>query len=364
MVLAISCSSTISPAAAEGDYWVLRAAIPESMNIFGLATVDSKIYAFGNNGDSALTYVYDPAADSWTKKTPMPLTDADAEGRVHYALAACGDKVYVIGGTVYDHNEDTTYSIIISQTNQMYDAATDSWTTKAAMPTPRSSIAANVVDGKIYVVSGLAENSPPAPKYTDVTEVYDPQTDTWSTAASIPTKVHGYSSAALDGKIYVTGGSIAANQIFNVQTNKWHTGAGLPIIVSGAPAVATTGAYAEPRIYVIGGRTANYITNATQIYDPKTDQWSSGEPFPTTHDWIIEYLSATVLDDTIYVVGGLAQSNEGFFEINAQYIPADYSGPNPSPTVPELQLWPLLPLIGAASGIYLAAKIKKKTIEG
>jgi N-acetylneuraminic acid mutarotase len=357
--------SATLPAKATEDYWVTKAAIPVPMDIGGVAAVNGKIYAFGYHDDSALTYVYDPATDSWEAKTPMPLTDTETSQRIRYAVAACQDKIYVIGGTVHQYHPDTTYSIGISATNQMYDPSTDTWTTKASLHTARTSVTANVVGDKIYVISGLVDNSPPAPKFTDTTEVYNPQTDTWSTAASIPTIVHGYSSAVLGTKIYVTGGSIAANQIFDAQTNKWSTGAGLPVINSNAPAVATKGAYAEPRIYVIGGRTANYITNATQIYNPATDQWSFGAPFPTTHDWITEYLEATVLNDTIYVFGGLAHSNEGFFEITAQYVPADYAGPTPTPPVPELPVWACL-LVLTASGLCFAViyRKKKERIEG
>jgi len=45
-------------------------------------------------------------------------------------------------------------------------------------------------------------------------------------------------------------------------------------------------------------------------------------------------MTVAVLDDSLYVIGGLARSNEGFYELTEQYIPADYQGPVPSPYVP------------------------------
>jgi N-acetylneuraminic acid mutarotase len=60
------------------------------------AVLDGKIYALGGNdgvGWSASVEVYDPATNAWTSSVPMPL------GRVEFAAAAVGGKIYAIGGT-------------------------------------------------------------------------------------------------------------------------------------------------------------------------------------------------------------------------------------------------------------------------
>jgi len=57
-----------------------------------------------------------------------------------------------------------------------YDPQTDTWTQKASMPTPKGGAAAIAVNGKIYVMSGVNRT----------TEAFDPVSDTWETKATLP----------------------------------------------------------------------------------------------------------------------------------------------------------------------------------
>jgi N-acetylneuraminic acid mutarotase len=344
------------------------------MDVYGLATVNGQIYAFGvDTNQKALTYAYNPKTDSWTLKTPMPTS------RVRFTIAQYQDKVYAIGGiTGYDSSSGKS---LITGANEMYDPATDTWTTKISMPTPRTSMQANTVNGKIYVVSGLVDNlAPSGPALTNVTEVYDPSTNVWTTAEQIPTPVFSYASAALDGKIYVAGGEkqageqspfTSALQIYDVATNSWSTGKSLPTLTVQAVSAATTGVNAPKRIYVIGGRLNGPI-DTTQIYDPAIDEWTNGAAFPTTHDYVTEYLAAINVNDTIYTVGGIAQANEGFYELTEQYIPAGYNGTiiqpqpsttesiSPSPSIAEFQWW-IAPAILLIASTLAALMIKRKS---
>ena len=40
-----------------------------------------------------------------------------------------------------------------------YDPSTNSWTTKASLPTPRAGLAVGVVSGILYAVGGIADNT-------------------------------------------------------------------------------------------------------------------------------------------------------------------------------------------------------------
>jgi hypothetical protein len=61
-----------------------------------------------------------------------------------------------------------------------------------------------VIDGRLYVVTGIVDfDSPPV----STVEVYDPATDTWRTAAPIPTGRDRLGEVGvIDGKLYVAGG--------------------------------------------------------------------------------------------------------------------------------------------------------------
>ena len=118
--------------------------------------------------------------------------------RSGFAVAVYNDKIYCIGGTIGTIGGNNEYV----GNNEVYDPSTDTWQTEASMPTPRADLSANVVNGKIYLIGGM-EYSSKSPYYveTNITEVYDPSTNTWSTAASMPLAVYGYASAVINGKI-------------------------------------------------------------------------------------------------------------------------------------------------------------------
>ena len=86
----------------------------------------------------------------------------------------------VVNGVLYAIGGSTGYGCqgAALATNRAYDAATNIWTTKAPMLTPRCSAVGAAVNGRVYVVGG---NGPLA-----TVEAYDPATNTWTTRARCP----------------------------------------------------------------------------------------------------------------------------------------------------------------------------------
>ena len=82
------------------------------------------------------------------------------------------------------------------------------WTEGEPLPTLRSEIAATVLDGKIYVVGGLAQGDTENLGYgvLDTLEVYDPEADEWEELSPLPIALHHTTTAAADGRIFVSGG--------------------------------------------------------------------------------------------------------------------------------------------------------------
>jgi N-acetylneuraminic acid mutarotase len=99
---------------------------------------------------------------------------------------------------------------------EAYDPATNSWTTKAPMPTAREFLAAGVINGKLYAVGGDELTGP----FLNTVEAYDPATNTWTTEASMPTARSGFGASAVNGKLYALGGfsdngTLNTNEAFN-----------------------------------------------------------------------------------------------------------------------------------------------------
>jgi len=245
--------------------------------------------------------------------------------------------------------------------NEVYHPLTDTWTTKTSMPAAREFLCANVVGGKIYLIGGSKPVNLNNPSYVpNVNEVYDPETDSWTTEMPSPTQVSAYASAVCDKRTYLFSESLT--QIFDPQTCSWSRGAPIPRTEWGAAAGVTSGVFAPKRIYVLGGYpTFNY----NQIYDPETDTWTTGAQMPTNRYG----LGVAVVSDAIYAIGGGRAANE-------KYTPVGYgvtdssSSPSPSqePTsTSEQQMEPFPTTLVVASvvsvvviGVGLLVHFKKR----
>jgi N-acetylneuraminic acid mutarotase len=170
--------------------------------------VEGKVYIMGGQGSPFRPWpstneniVYDPATDTWTSGSPMPI------GVASYASAVVGNKTFVIGGRNYNY-DPSTFNL-----TQVYDTGTDTWSYGTSMFAPATQIEAGATTGlyapkKIYVFGGLTFQDGESIS-TAITRVYNPETDSWSTGSSMPTQRVRFNIAVVDDKIYVIGGQIA-----------------------------------------------------------------------------------------------------------------------------------------------------------
>lgn len=347
--LSIVLVKLTAPSTIPEDSWVTKESMPTARYRFGIAVVEGKIYAIGgltSDGTLGTNEAYDPATNTWETKNPMPTP------RYYFAVAVYGNKIYTFGGLTDPPLQNNTYVGV----TEVYDPATDTWETKTSMPTNRSALCASLVDEKIILTGGIVYGTPPSfSSNSEVTEVFDPKTDSWTTKASIPTPVCSYTSAVVDNKIYVIGGSKQdttysnLNQVYDAETDTWTEAAPIPTGVRFAAVGVTTGALAPERIYVIGGSTAQFPdgSNLTQIYDPEKDAWTCGTSMPTPRSG----LRVAVTNDVLYAIGGFNTNGDNILAVNEQYIPIGY--------IPEFPSWIILPLLITAT---LVAVICKKRL--
>ena len=86
------------------------------------------------------------------------------------------------------------------------------------------------------------------------------------------------------------------NRIYDIATNTWSLGAPVPVAVSDYGH-----AYANGKIYVIGGFAYGYYSSVVYAYDVATDTWSVPlAPLPQTE---ID-MACGVINNKIYVAGG------------------------------------------------------------
>jgi hypothetical protein len=311
------------------DSWVSKAPMNKARAGLGVVAVNGKIYAIGGRAENGFTNTneeYDPATDTWTYK------------RERFGIAVYQNKIYCIGGC-RDGGYFSNDSII--GVNEVYDPATDTWEAKEPIPTPRRGLGANVVNGKIYLIGGYVPDSSSSTGFSDLSlnEVYDPETDSWTIKAKVPTAASSSVSAVVDSKIYVLGEGL--NQIYDANTDTWSLGTSPPLHPGVARAGEAIGVNALKRIY-------RFVGGATQVYDPETDSWMFGADMLTKRS----VFGVAVVNDMLFVIGGATStysdsSDDWMFgpeltwcATNEQYTPFGYGTPDPSydDVVPEISV--------------------------
>jgi N-acetylneuraminic acid mutarotase len=251
--------------------WSTKTPMPTPRSTFAIATYQNIIYCIGglltNNTKTGINEAYDPATDTWQTEASMPTN------RFEMNAETVNGKIYVMGGRTAD-----AYSTV--NITEIYDPASNSWTRGAAMPYPVVLYASAVVDNKIYVIGGQDEYVPAGDVNVAFNQIYDPATDTWSQGTPIPAPM-GQRAVADDAaagattggaapkRIYVIGGSVGfavgsnQNYAYNPKTNTWTSAAPMPTARYSA-AVAVV----NDLLYVIGGSQAASVLATNERYTP------------------------------------------------------------------------------------------------
>src|SRR5439155_1239924 len=168
------------------------------------------------------------------------------------------------------------------------------WSTRTSMPTPRSGLAAGVVNGTLYAVGGNYTTGP--------VEAYDPITDMWRTKAPLPTWRYGLGVGIVNGILYAvggySGGAVGTLEAYDPATDTWTTRASMPTARDYVAVGVVNGI-----LYAVGGSSPSPTGTALatlEAYDPATDTWTTKPSMPTART----ALAAGVFNGILYAVGG------------------------------------------------------------
>jgi N-acetylneuraminic acid mutarotase len=318
LTLVLTClfsilTDAVATASTKENSWETLTPLPETSHEMRTAAANGKIYAMSN----ARNFEYDSELNKWTLKTPMPTP------RHWFTIAVCQNKVYTIGGKTGSVYVDGG---VDSNAVEVYDPSNDTWKILSPKPTNISLARANVVNGKIYLISGANDQFPSLSSIV----VYDVARDSWTSKTTpMPYTLSSFASGVIDNKIYIIGNR---TQIYDTETDSWSLGSPIPIPVVAPAMGATTGVMAPKRIYVIGGTAEGLSlfsggTNLVQVYDPKDNTWTVGEPMPTPR----LSLNIVVIADQIYALCGTqAIAFTGPLEANERYTPFGFGTPDPT----------------------------------
>jgi N-acetylneuraminic acid mutarotase len=238
-------------------------------------------------------------------------------------MLSVGGKIYAIGGS--------GGSAVVNNL-EVYDPVANAWTAKSPMPTPRSYLAAAVYNGKIYAMGGL--NPTQAYDCLNAAEMYDPSTDTWTTLQQVPTPRAYASAAVLNGMIYVISGTYVNDplhgaiptpvvEIFNPSTNTWTTGTS----ILGIGLVEGVAAVSNGKIYAFGGGGSSGVVNTAEVFDPVAGTWSYLASRPGALNINLPGLSGDLLNGKMYTVddSGVGQAYDPVANTWAPFAPLSVS---------------------------------------
>lgn len=175
------------------------------------------------------------------------------------------------------------------------------WTRLADGPATLCWHAAAAVEGKLYVYGGSADgtNAGIIPQLS----VYDPAEDSWRVLGEGPRELGRHAAVELNGKLHVIGGRFTSSTSsphyqYDPQTDEWTTLRNIPAGRLDHSAVVMDGF-----IYAYAGVDhGNTVQNTLYRYDPSEDAWTSMQPGPSSRYGH----SAAVVDGKMYVFGGFA----------------------------------------------------------
>ncbi len=304
----------ISVESGDANSWVQQTEVPTSRNAVATAVASGKIYIIGgvpysNKGGpgwSALPTVeiYDTLTKVWRKGADMPTARMAARATVF------AGEIYVFGG--YSRGEirgEKDHKIV-----EVYNTRTNTWRRTRDMPTLRRGFSTAVANGKIYAIGGaIYDRQRDVRVATDLVEAYDPLTERWIKRSNMPTKRMWVDTAVVDDKIYAIGGEISprhgvplVDQFFrsieeyNPKTDRWRKRPDMPMFRFGYSTVAI-----DRKIYLLGG----YIWNDriddliwVDVYEPNLNRWGSIRPMP-----IPKIGKSVAVNGVIYVLGGFVR---------------------------------------------------------
>ena len=369
--------AVVNPVLAPSDLvensWNTKTSMSQARSNLGVVAVEGKIYAIGgtifhnsHNTESVVVGTnerYDPTSDTWITLESMPAPRRD------FAIVAYQNKIYCIGGETNPLHSDPCDMV------EVYDIATNSWSTKASIPFNGGDLQANVVDGKIFVTTfagnagfandmkQLKDGLPLVKKNCLRLFMYDPTANSWTEKTGVTTNLAmsncGHVSTVLNDKILIVSstwhtvleyrsadspnpvftGIIESNVlVYDPKLDVWNKINSIPeeIVVYDYGIGITSGIDTPQRIYLIQGQK-------TYIYDPAKDTWATGKSMSTERS----FFGVATVNNILYVIGGsIMKPAENYtgpvlivqesVSINEQYIPgigtliSSPNQPNPS----------------------------------
>jgi N-acetylneuraminic acid mutarotase len=255
----------------------------------------------GNNGSLISAELFDPLTGAWSTTGNL-----NAARDSHTSTLLQNGKVLAAGGFSCAPPPQTCSDL---NSAELYDPATGTWITTGNLGMARSGHTANLLsNGKVLIVGGTA----------DTAELYDPATGTWSrtgklninyflihhTATLLPTGKVLLAGGLLCGGMFCAGGTDMA-ELYDPATGTWSSTGNL----NSARELHTATLLSNGKVLIAGGfidSDAGLATNSAEVYDTATGTWSISGNLNTARAY---HTATLLLGGKVLVAGGFFVQN-------------------------------------------------------
>jgi hypothetical protein len=263
--------------------------------------LDGKVLVIGgrltNGGFATSTAeLFDPATNSWSQTGSMN------EAREQHAAVLLDDgRVLVTGGLGDGSHAGGNLAL---KTAEIYDPATGLFTyTDHMMGARKGHKTILLDDGRVLIGPGNSDAGDCS--VTNITELWSPTTGLFSQLSNTATARAFYSAEKLpDGRVLMAGGQLQTPacfvpttivEIFDPATNVWSSAPSLPVPMANSGSTVLPGG----RIFIEGGGVRDAM-----IFDPATSLWVYVGPMASVHGGPAMLLQ----NGHVLVAGGLDDS--------------------------------------------------------
>ena len=283
----------------------------------------------------------------WRAGAPMPLKVAQP------ASAVLNGKVYVFGGVFPLQPGQPIGPPDYSMDVYEYDVARNEWSKKAPMPFGFgfSGSPAHAIGDKIFIPVLWGTDG-----FRNELLEYTPATDQWRTRTPRPTYRWRAASAAVNGKLYITGGTGTIDdgpwgpnkpwslkshvEIYDPVSNSWTTGQAAPMPFDANNESCVHG----DSIYVFGPETDGVgLSGLVLKYDTAANTWSATAPMREPYR---RGASCAAIDGAFYIAGGEIGFGTGVLDLVERYDSLQQSWASPT-RLPTRRMNALAEVVGS-----------------
>ncbi len=219
------------------------------------------VYVFGAPGWASLSGVYDATVYDPATGAQSPAANLPTEMLHHQAVSLDTGEVFVYGGVPFSGWWD-----ILPQTPWLYNPVTNAWSSAASVPAANYAVSIVALPGSKVLLTG------DDPYWFGQSEsyLYDRTTNTWTSVGGFLFSGPAPLTALKDGRALAISGAGAF--VFDPALNHWSTVASPPV-AGLTPVTLPSGL-----VLAHGGNGAQMYR-----YDPATDSWSAGASAPAGH---------------------------------------------------------------------------------